>query len=121
MADLTQGVTALLFFSVIIQYITEQIKNILPLEKIPNSIIKPQLWSLVVSLIVTFSFKVDMFATLGFKIDAHVWIAYILTAILISGGAVVFNEIIKSLQAVKDGKFIANDINNPNTPTGGVE
>lgn len=117
MSDLTQGNTGLLFFSMIIQFIVEQLKNILPLEKIPTTIVKPQLWSLIVSLAVAFAFKVDMFDTLGFSVSGPTWISYILTAILISGGSGVFNEIIKSLTAIKQGKIAAVD---PTVQTSGT-
>lgn len=118
MPDLTQGITGLLFFSIVIQFVTEQLKNILPLDKIPSTIVKPQLWSLIVSLLVSFAFKVDMFSTLGYPITGPLWIGYLLTAILISGGSGVFNEIIQSLTAIKAGKFAALDPTITTTGTG---
>lgn len=57
--------------------------------------------SMVVSILVAVVFHVDMFEILGLTIYVDPIVAYIMTGIIISGGASVVNDLFKSIQNLK--------------------
>jgi len=96
---MSSAVVSIIVFAIIAQVVVERLKPLFtgPLEKF----YKPAYAALVVSVFITVAFHVDMFSVLGLEIHADPIVAYVLTGIIISGGANVVNDLFKSIQNLK--------------------
>lgn len=93
------ALTTVVLLATLAQVLVERLKPLFigPLAKYLSV---PYL-SLVVSILVAVVFHVDMFEILGLTIYTDPIVAYILTGIIISGGASVVNDLFKSIQNLK--------------------
>lgn len=92
------GLQAFVSLALIIQYVVEQLKIFIP-EKWHKSGVP--LLALGIALMIAFGCKVGFMVAAGLPVD-NVKIDYLLTAILLSGGSVVANELIKVVRGVKE-------------------
>lgn len=96
---MTTAVVSIIVFATIVQVLVERIKPLFVGEA--AKFYQPAYAALIVSILVTVCFHVDIFAVLGLKIYADPMVAYVLTGIIISGGATVVNDLFKSIQNLK--------------------
>lgn len=115
MLSFTSGAAAIVAFAVICQVLVERIKPLIPEFKGKSHAI--QYVTILVGIVIAVSFKVDIFSTLGAE-EYPLVLAYILTGLLISGGATFVNDVFKLVAGVKDNKFNnnASDTNVQPTP-----
>ena len=120
MLSFTSGAAAIVAFAVICQVLVERIKPLIPEFKGKSHAI--QYVTILVGIVIAVSFKVDIFSTLGAE-EYPLVLAYILTGLLISGGATFVNDVFKLVAGAKDNKFnnSANDTNVQPTPQPAVE
>lgn len=115
MLSFTSGAAAIVAFAVICQVLVERIKPLIPEFKGKSHAI--QYVTILVGIVIAVSFKVDIFSTLGAE-EYPLVLAYILTGLLISGGATFVNDVFKLVAGAKDNKFNnnASDTNVQPTP-----
>lgn len=115
MLSFTSGAAAIVAFAVICQVLVERIKPLIPEFKGKSHAI--QYVTILVGIVIAVSFKVDIFSTLGAE-EYPLVLAYILTGLLISGGATFVNDVFKLVAGAKDNKFNNNvsDTNVQPTP-----
>ena len=96
---MTTAVISIVVFAIIAQVVVERLKPLFtgPVAKY----FQPAYVAFVVSVFIAIVFHVDLFAVLGLKIYADPIVAYVLTGIIISGGANVVNDLFKSIQNLK--------------------
>lgn len=109
MLSFTSGAAAIVAFAVICQVLVERIKPLIPEFKGKSHAI--QYVTILVGIVIAVSFRVDIFSTLGAE-DYPLVLAYILTGLLISGGATFVNDVFKLVAGAKDNKFNNNNVNN---------
>lgn len=105
MLSFTSGAAAIVAFAVICQVLVERIKPLIPEFKGKSHAI--QYVTILVGIVIAVSFKVDIFSTLGAE-EYPLVLAYILTGLLISGGATFVNDVFKLVAGAKDNKFNNN-------------
>lgn len=115
MLSFTSGAAAIVAFAVICQVLVERIKPLIPEFKGKSHAI--QYVTILVGIVIAVSFKVDIFSTLGAE-EYPLVLAYILTGLLISGGATFVNDVFKLVAGAKDNRFNNNvsDTNVQPTP-----
>lgn len=93
---------ALGIIALLVQFITEQLKRFIPDGKLSDSVYQLVIViiSTVVALIVAITAKIDLFAMVGITMNPSI-VAYALTGIACSAGAVPINEIIKLLTELR--------------------
>lgn len=92
---------AFLFAAIIIEFVVGVLK-----EKLPAVVIKyinPNILSLLFGVAVAFAFGLDIFSALGMA-TAWLWLAYLLTGILLAGGSKLWHELISKLRESRDGE-----------------
>ena len=114
MLSFTSGAAAIVAFAVICQVLVERIKPLIPEFKGKSHAI--QYVTILVGIVIAVSFKVDIFSTLGAE-EYPLVLAYILTGLLISGGATFVNDVFKLVAGAKDNKFSNNDSDTNVQPT----
>lgn len=114
MLSFTSGAAAIVAFAVICQVLVERIKPLIPEFKGKSHAI--QYVTILVGVVIAVSFKVDIFSTLGAE-EYPLVLAYILTGLLISGGATFVNDVFKLVAGAKDNKFNNNVSDNNVQPT----
>lgn len=114
MLSFTSGAAAIVAFAVICQVLVERIKPLIPEFKGKSHAI--QYVTILVGIVIAVSFKVDIFSTLGAE-EYPLVLAYILTGLLISGGATFVNDVFKLVAGAKDNKFNNNVSDNNVQPT----
>lgn len=114
MLSFTSGAAAIVAFAVICQVLVERIKPLIPEFKGKSHAI--QYVTILVGIVIAVSFKVDIFNTLGAE-EYPLVLAYILTGLLISGGATFVNDVFKLVAGAKDNKFNNNVSDNNVQPT----
>lgn len=114
MLSFTSGAAAIVAFAVICQVLVERIKPLIPEFKGKSHAI--QYVTILVGIVIAVSFKVDIFSTLGAE-EYPLVLAYILTGLLISGGATFVNDVFKLVAGAKDNKFNNNASDTKVQPT----
>lgn len=82
---------------------TERIKPVLP-SKIKDNGHNIQLISIIFGVIIAVFGKADIFAQVGVQIETPI-VAYVLTGLIISGGATAINDVFKLIAGAKDSKY----------------
>ena len=91
--------TTIIIFAIISQVIVERIKPLFIGSA--AKYFAPEYVALVISILISVVFHVDLFGAIGLHIYVDSLVAYILTGIIISGGANVVNDLFKSIQNLK--------------------
>lgn len=84
-----------IFAAIIVEYVVGVLKEKLPATA--TKYVDPNLLSLIIGVLVAFAFTLDVFSAFGFTTE-WVWIAYLLTGILIAGGSKLWHELISKLR-----------------------
>ena len=85
-----------IFAAIIIEFVVGVLK-----EKLPEAVTRyanPNILSLLLGVVVAFAFGLDVFAALGMA-TAWLWLAYLLTGILLAGGSKLWHELVEKLRA----------------------
>lgn len=93
------GATAILLLSLLVQFLVERIK----VFQMPEAVSKwaVPLIALIISLLLTIGCQIGILSLFSITINPLI-LDYILTGIAISGGSTLVNELIKTLQGLKE-------------------
>lgn len=95
--------TTILALGILCQVLVERIKPVLP-SKIKDNGHNIQLISIIFGVIIAVFGKADIFAQVGVQIETPI-VAYVLTGLIISGGASAINDVFKLIAGAKDNKY----------------
>lgn len=95
--------TTILALGILCQVLVERIKPVLP-SKIKDNGRNIQLISIIFGVIIAVFGKADIFAQVGVQIETPI-AAYVLTGLIISGGASAINDVFKLIAGAKDNKY----------------
>lgn len=102
------------FAAIIIEFVVGVLTSKLP--EVVLQYVNANVLSLLLGVGVAFAFCLDMFATLGMT-TAWVWLAYLLTGILLAGGSKLWHELIAKLRESRSGSTDPEPIYYTNTIT----
>lgn len=74
-------------------------------DKLPAVVVKyitANVWSLALGILVAFAFGLNLFEALGMT-TAWLWVAYLLTGVLLAGGSKLWHELIAKLRESRNG------------------
>lgn len=91
------GFTLILALALLVQFIVERIKT--PIPEAYRTWAVPVL-AMIVSMVVCFCCKVGLFGQFSLSMEP-IWLDYLLTGLILSGGSTLTNELIKALQGIK--------------------
>lgn len=95
--------TTILALGILCQVLVERIKPVLP-SKIKDDGRNIQLISIIFGVIIAVFGKADIFAEVNVQIGTPI-VAYVLTGLIISGGATAINDVFKLIAGAKDSKY----------------
>lgn len=95
--------TTILALGILCQVLVERIKPVLP-SKIKDNGHNIQLISIIFGVVIAVFGKADIFAQVGVQIETPI-VAYVLTGLIISGGASAINDVFKLIAGAKDNKY----------------
>ena len=94
---IVDSLVILLICSVIVQFLTERVKQVI------NSAYRSEYTPLLAAafgIIIAFVVKAGLFTAFGIVVEP-VWVDYLITGIAFSGGATLFNELIKLISELR--------------------
>lgn len=97
----TASIIMVIMLAIVVQYIVDIIKNIIPSSGV-GSIKLPPIYSLIVGVVMAVLFQVDLMATLGFT-TSYALAGWIITGLIISGGSSAVHELIAKLRESRTG------------------
>jgi len=95
--NIMDSLTILAICSIVVQFITERIKQVF------SSVNRAEFTPLLaagIGVVLAFAVKAGLFAAFGVAVSP-VWIDYLITGIAFSGGATLFNELIKLIRELR--------------------
>lgn len=95
MLEITQTLTLILMFAVLIQFCVDRVKEIAG-ERVMSRI-KAPVWALAFGILFAFLFRLDVFAMLGMTASFPI-VAFLVTGLILSAGASPIYELIKKLR-----------------------
>ena len=112
--------TLILLLAILVQFVVDRIKILIPYAKIGKIELAP-IYATIVGIVVAFVAEVDILASLGFH--SNPTIGYILTGLVVSGGATAVHELIAKLRESRKPILLPSntDISNECVKTGQPE
>lgn len=89
--------------SIVIQFVTEQIKKVVAAANNPE--VTP-LIALVLGIAISLATQAGIFSAFGIMIKP-IWFDYIITGVAYSGGAVAFNELLKLISELRPSNKVS--------------
>lgn len=101
MLETSQTIAIIFVVALLIQFCVERVKELVSGTKVMQYI-KAPVWSMAFGILFALMFRLDVFSMLGFTSSIPV-IAYILTGLVLSGGAAPIHDLIDKIRAYKTG------------------
>lgn len=76
-------------------------------DKLPAAVVKyltANILSLLLGVLIAFAFRLDLFTVIG-QTTAWLWLAYLITGILLAGGSKLWHELISKLRESREGVY----------------
>lgn len=98
MSEFVTSITIYLIMAAIVEFVVQIIKNAIPDDSFIDKHITPALWSIIVSLIICFTFNLDLFSLFGL-VPAWSVPAIVLTAIALSTGSTPLHHLFDKIRS----------------------
>lgn len=95
MANLSNAVTVIVVFAILIQFLVDRVKEIVG-DKVMN-IVKAPVWAVAFGVLFALMFNIDFFALIGFSSQIPI-VAKIITGLILSSGSTGVHELIAKLR-----------------------
>lgn len=95
MANLSNAVTIIVVFAVLIQFLVDRVKEIVG-DKVMN-IVKAPVWAVAFGVLFALMFNIDFFALIGYSTQLSI-VAKIITGLILSSGSTGVHELIAKLR-----------------------
>lgn len=95
MANLSNAVTVIVVFAILIQFLVDRVKEIVG-DKVMN-VVKAPVWAVVFGVLFALMFNIDFFALIGFSSQIPI-VAKIITGLILSSGSTGVHELIAKLR-----------------------
>ncbi len=95
MANLSNAVTIIVVFAVLIQFLVDRVKEIVGDKAM--SIVKAPVWAVAFGVLFALMFNIDFFALIGYSTQLSI-VAKIITGLILSSGSTGVHELIAKLR-----------------------
>lgn len=99
MANLSNAVTVIVVFAILIQFLVDRVKEIVG-DKVMN-IVKAPVWAVAFGVLFALMFNIDFFALIGFSSQIPI-VAKIITGLILSSGSTGVHELIAKLRESRE-------------------
>ena len=99
MLETSQAVVLILTFAILVQFCVDRVKDVVG-EKVMGYIKSP-VWAVAFGILFAFLFQLDVFSMFGYQSQVTV-LAYIMTGLILSAGAVPIHELIQKVRSSRD-------------------
>lgn len=100
MLETTQTIAIIFVVALLIQFCVERVKELVGTKVMQY--VKAPVWAMVFGILFALMFQLDVFALLGYTSSIPV-VAYILTGLVLSGGAAPIHDLIDKIRSYKTG------------------
>ena len=95
MASLSNAVTIIVVFAILIQFLVDRVKELVGI-KVMN-IVKAPVWAVAFGVLFSLMFNIDFFALIGYSSQLPV-VAKIITGVILSSGSAGVHELVAKLR-----------------------
>ena len=107
MASLSNAVTIIVVFAILIQFLVDRIKELVG-SKVMN-IVKAPVWAVAFGVLFALMFDIDFFALMGYSSQFPI-VAKIITGLILSSGSTGVHELVAKLRETRvDGQEVHNE------------
>ena len=102
MVEVVGVLMSLIILSAVVEFVTDVIKKIIPIENIGEVPVPPVI-SLVVGIAIAVLVQANMFIELGFTVSNNI-MAFIITGVVLSAGSKAVHELVSKLRESRNTK-----------------
>lgn len=99
MTVVSNAVTIIVVFAILIQFLVDRVKNLVG-EKVMN-IVKAPVWAVIFGVLFALMFDIDFFALIGYSSQLPI-VAKIITGLIISSGSSGVHELLAKLRESRE-------------------